>query len=74
MAQSLVKQSAGSPKAPRGFAVSETEDGRWLVRERHGAVARLFPTQKAAIHFALFELGNCTATALLTPPENGHGH
>jgi hypothetical protein len=68
MAQSSVKRSA------RSFAVSETADGTWVARERHGAVARLFPTQKAAIHFALFEFGSCPATALLTPPEGGHGH
>lgn len=72
MAQSIVK--AASATTTRSFAVSETEDGRWLVRERHGAFARLFPTQKAAIHFALFALGNRPATALLTPPENRRDH
>ncbi|MGO8920626.1 MAG: hypothetical protein ACLQJR_32435 [Stellaceae bacterium] len=74
----IAKRISASAAAPRCFAVSETADGQWLARERHGAVARVFPTQKAAIHFALFEIGNRPASALLTPcdatPGSRHGH
>ena len=65
MAEPLAK---AAPPAPTPcFTVAQNDAGDWVARERHGAIMRVFPTQKAAVHFALFELGNRPATALLTP-------
>jgi hypothetical protein len=49
------------------FTVAQNDAGDWVARERRGTIVRAFPTQKAALHFALFELGNRPAAALLTP-------
>ena len=56
---------AASPAAC--FTIAQDDAGDWIARERQGAIVRVFPTQKAAVHFALFELGDRPATALLTP-------
>jgi hypothetical protein len=65
MAELLAKVA---PKASnRCFTVTQNDAGDWIVRERRGAIVRVSPTQKAAVHFALFELGNRPAAALLTP-------
>lgn len=58
---------APAPAARRCISISETPAGDWLVRQR-GADDRHFPTQQAAVHFVLFELGQGPASALLTPP------
>lgn len=37
--------------------VAPTPDGHWLVRDRRRGLERRFATQRAALHFALFEIG-----------------
>jgi hypothetical protein len=66
MAEPLAKAAPAAAPKPC-FTVSQNDVGDWIARERHSAIVRVFPTQKAAVHFALFELGNRPATALLTP-------
>ncbi len=51
----------------RSFSLRQTHAGDWIARERNGAVERSFPSQKAAVHFVLFELGARAPAALLTP-------
>lgn len=51
----------------RRFTILETDSGAWVARERSGAVERRFSSQKAAVHFVLFELGAQAPAALLTP-------
>ena len=65
MAELLAK--AAPPAPNRCFTVTQNDAGDWIVRERRGAIVRVFATQKAAVHFALFELGDRPAAALLTP-------
>ena len=65
MAEPIAKTAP--PASKPCFTVAQNEAGDWIARERQGAIVRVFPTQKAAVHFALFELGNRPATALLTP-------
>ena len=62
-------KSLGAARATthRCFVARHTESGRWIARERSGAVERSFPSQKAAVHFVLFELGAGAPAALLTP-------
>jgi hypothetical protein len=52
---------------PLSFVVSETPEGGWKVRERRGRIERVFASRQAAIHFALFEIGDRPASALLSP-------
>jgi hypothetical protein len=63
----MAKSLAAAPTAHRCFSVLHTESSDWIVRERRGAVERSFPSQKAAVHFVLFELGAYAPAALLTP-------
>jgi hypothetical protein len=65
MAELLAKAAPPAPKPC--FTVAQNEAGDWIARERQGAIMRVFPTQKAAVHFVLFELGDGAAGALLTP-------
>jgi hypothetical protein len=65
MAELLAKAAPPAPKPC--FTVAQNEAGDWIARERQGAIMRVFPTQKAAVHFVLFELGDRVASALLTP-------
>ena len=65
MAEPLAKTAPPAPKPC--FTVAQNNAGDWIARERRGAIVRVFPTQKAAVHFALFELGDRPAAALLTP-------
>jgi hypothetical protein len=65
MAEPLAKAAPPAPKPC--FTVAQNDAGDWIVRERRGAIVRVFATQKAAVHFALFELGDRPAAALLTP-------
>jgi hypothetical protein len=63
MAELLAKAAPPAPKPC--FTVDQNEAGDWIARERQGAIMRVFATQKAAIHFVLFELGaHCRAPAL----------
>ena len=66
--------TARSAAAAVSFAVTETPEGGWRVRERRGRFERVFASQQAAIHFALFEVGERPATALLTPRGSKPGH
>ncbi len=67
MAEAFAK---AEPAAPRScFIVTRNDAGDWIASEQHGAIVRVFPTQKAAVHFVLFELGNRPATALPTPRD-----
>ena len=65
MAEPLAKAEPPAPKPC--FTISQNDAGDWFAHERCGAIARVFPTQRAAVHFALFEVGDRPATALLTP-------
>jgi hypothetical protein len=65
MADPIAK--AAPPALKPCFTVAQNDAGDWIARERRGEIVRVFPTQKAALHFALFELGNRPASALLTP-------
>jgi streptogramin lyase len=53
--------------ARRHFIVMQNEQGGWTVRETHSSIERVFPTQREAIHFALFEAGTRHAAVSLTP-------
>jgi hypothetical protein len=56
------------PPTPKAcFSVAQNDTGDWIARERRSAIVRVFSTQKAAVHFALFEFSNRSAAALLTP-------
>jgi len=64
----MVQPPAKAAAAPQPrFSVAQNAAGDWIARERHGLTVRVFPTQQAAIHFALFARGDRRATALLTP-------
>jgi hypothetical protein len=65
MAQHLA-ESAASPLKPC-FTVARSDDGDWVARERRAGIERYFATQKAALHFVLFQFGGGRATALLAP-------
>jgi hypothetical protein len=65
MAEMLAAALRAAPL--RRFTILETDSGRWIARERSGAVERSFPSQKAVVHFVLFELGAGAPAALLTP-------
>jgi hypothetical protein len=65
MAHPIAK--AAPPALKPCFTVAQNDAGDWIARDRRGAIVRVFPTQKAAVHFALFELGDRPASALLTP-------
>ena len=60
----------GAAPVRRCISISETAAGQWRVRQR-GADDRHFPSQQAAVHFVLFELGQGPASALLTPTRRG---
>jgi hypothetical protein len=65
MAELLAKATPPAPKPC--FTVAQNEAGDWIARERQGAIMRVCPTRKAAVHLVLFELGDRAASALLTP-------
>lgn len=65
MAHSFAAPAPAAPK--RSFIVSRSEAGEWIARERLGGIERRFASQKAALHFVLFELGERCASALLAP-------
>jgi hypothetical protein len=52
------------------LVVSQTPDGRWQVSDRRQGLERSFATQRAALHFALFEWGGPSqgGAALVIPP------
>ncbi|HXY99349.1 MAG TPA: hypothetical protein VEI03_05080 [Stellaceae bacterium] len=52
MAEPLAK-TAPPPKPC--FAVTRSEAGDWIARECRSGVERRFPSQKAALHFALVD-------------------
>ena len=65
MAQPVSARAALAPKPC--FTIAEDDAGGWIARERVSGVERRFPTQQAALHFVLFDLGTRRAAALLTP-------
>jgi hypothetical protein len=70
MAEPLAK-TAAPPRKPC-FAIAQSDAGDWVARECRGGVERRFPTQKAALHFVLFDRRAHAAAALLTPrPGDG---
>jgi hypothetical protein len=65
MAQPLVRLAAATVKPC--FTVTQSDAGDWIARDRRAGIERHFASQKAALHFALFQFGDCAATALLAP-------
>ena len=63
----MAKPSPQRATTHRCLSVLHTVSGEWIVRERGDAVGRSFPSQKAAVHFVLFERGAGALAALLTP-------
>lgn len=63
-------KSAATPAAGRSLVVAQAPDGRWMVRDRRRGLEVPFATQRAALHFALFDIGEPYATgcALVIPP------
>lgn len=52
------------------LVIAQAPDGRWCVRDRREGFERSFATQRAALHFALFEWGGSpgAGAALVIPP------
>lgn len=52
------------------LVISQTPDGLWSVCDRRKGFERSFATQRAALHFALFEWGGSlgAGAALVIPP------
>jgi hypothetical protein len=42
-------------RVPREFTIRCDPRGRWIASETHGLRAGVFPSCKAALHFALYE-------------------
>lgn len=59
-------KTAPPPRKPC-FAIAQSDAGDWIARERRSGVERRFPSQKAALHFVLFDCRAQGAAALLTP-------
>jgi hypothetical protein len=64
MANPLAKGAAAPPRPC--FTIAECAAGDWVARERPSGAERHFASQRAALHFVLFDLGR-PAAALLTP-------
>jgi hypothetical protein len=66
-----IDSAAGKPAltARRQFVIRQDEQGGWCVCDPDGCVERCFPTQREAIHFALYETGTRCAAVSLTPPR-----
>ena len=56
-----------NPRTRRHFVVMQNQQGSWTACDRQGRIERIFPTQREAIHFALFETGTRCAAVSLTP-------
>lgn len=67
MAQPFAHTAAPAPC----FTIAEDDAGGWIARERRSGLERRFPSQRAALHFVLFDLDAAKATALLTPRATG---
>ena len=65
MATPLAKAVAAMPRPC--FTIMAGDAGDWIARERRSGAERHFASQKAALHFVLFDLGT-PAAALLAPP------
>jgi hypothetical protein len=59
-------ESAASPVRPC-FTVAQSDGGDWIARDRRAGIERHFATQRAALHFVLFEFSGGGAAALLAP-------
>lgn len=64
MTDSLAK---AKPTRPLNFFVAQNEGGGWVVREPGTLREHKFASSREALRFALFELGDRPACALLTP-------
>lgn len=66
-------RSAGRCVGSRAaLVISQTPDGLWSVCDRRKGFERSFATQRAALHFALFErVGSLGAGAALVIPPTG---
>lgn len=69
----MAKPLATTAQPPRKpcFAIAQSDAGDWIARERRSGVERHFPSQQAALHFALFDRGLRASAALLTPRCSG---
>ena len=65
MTQHLAEAAASPVKSC--FTVAQSDGGDWVARNRRAGIERHFETQRAALHFVLFQFGGGRATALLTP-------
>ena len=57
--------AAATSRAKPCFTIVPNEAGQWIARERLSGIERCFATQRAALHFVLFDLG---AKAALVAP------
>jgi hypothetical protein len=55
------------PKGTAAVRRDAERAGSWTACDRGGRIERIFPTQREAIHFALFETGTRCAAVSLTP-------
>ena len=64
--------SEPSRRQSRTFVVTQTGDGRWIACDRVRRIKRIFPTQRAAVRYALFEAvpGRKNACAVVVPPQD----
>ena len=67
MVQIASNASTTGPTARRHFQVMQNQQGSWTACDKQGRIERIFPTQREAIHFALFETGTRCASVSLTP-------
>ncbi len=55
------------PGSRLSFSITRNDAGNWVARERPGGLEWRFASQRAALHFVLFEFNARSTTALLTP-------
>ena len=67
MVQSASSASPIGPTTRRHFQVMQNQQGSWTACDSAARIERVFPTQREAIHFALFETGTRCAAVSLTP-------
>jgi hypothetical protein len=63
----MAEQTAEASSSRPCFTITQSDAGDWIARERRSGTEHHFASQKAALHFALFEVGKRAAAALVTP-------
>jgi hypothetical protein len=71
----LPSEAPSSPSTRQrrcAFVVTQTGDGRWIACDRARSIKRIFPTQRAAVLYALFDAvpGRKNACAVVVPSKD----